>query len=92
MATVHIPESEALADFPTLLARARAGEELIIDSENGPAVVLRQSVSDTRASISDSIRRLSDQGSNTTLDGSFEALLNEAIERHQHDTLDTKWE
>ena len=31
MAITHISEAEAAADFPGLLARVRAGEEIVID-------------------------------------------------------------
>ncbi|MGB9030927.1 MAG: type II toxin-antitoxin system prevent-host-death family antitoxin [Acidobacteriaceae bacterium] len=41
MATVHIPEAEAARDLPGLLARVRAGEEIVIEKEAEPAVVLR---------------------------------------------------
>jgi antitoxin (DNA-binding transcriptional repressor) of toxin-antitoxin stability system len=41
MATVHISEAEAARDFPALLARVRAGEEIVIEKEAAPAVVLR---------------------------------------------------
>ena len=41
MGTTHIPEAEAVRDFPGLLARARAGEEIVIEKEASPAVVLR---------------------------------------------------
>ena len=41
MATVHIPEAEAARDLPGLLARVRAGEEIVIEKDAAPAVVLR---------------------------------------------------
>jgi antitoxin (DNA-binding transcriptional repressor) of toxin-antitoxin stability system len=41
MATTHIPESEAARDLPGLLARVRAGEEIVIENEAEPPVVLR---------------------------------------------------
>jgi antitoxin (DNA-binding transcriptional repressor) of toxin-antitoxin stability system len=41
MATVYIPENEAARDFPGLLARVRAGEEIVIEKPDSPAVVLR---------------------------------------------------
>jgi antitoxin (DNA-binding transcriptional repressor) of toxin-antitoxin stability system len=41
MATVHIPEAEAARDLPGLLARVRAGEEVVIVNETAPPVVLR---------------------------------------------------
>ena len=41
MATVYIPETEATRDLPGLLARVRAGEEIVIEKAASPAVVLR---------------------------------------------------
>lgn len=41
MATVHIPESEAVRDLPALLARVRAGEEIVIEKDASASVVLR---------------------------------------------------
>lgn len=41
MATVRIPEAEAARDFAGLLARVRAGEEIVIEKEAMPPVVLR---------------------------------------------------
>jgi len=36
MAVVHIPEAEAARDLPGLLARVRAGEEIVIEKEAAP--------------------------------------------------------
>jgi len=44
MATVYIPENEAARDLPGVLARVRAGEEIVIEKEASPAVVLRVAV------------------------------------------------
>jgi antitoxin (DNA-binding transcriptional repressor) of toxin-antitoxin stability system len=41
MATIHISEAEALKDFPGLLARVRAGEEVVIQSNEHPATVVK---------------------------------------------------
>jgi len=37
----HIPEAEAARDFAGLLARVRAGEEIVIEKEASAPVVLR---------------------------------------------------
>jgi len=39
MATFHISELEAVRDFPSLLARVRAGAEFVIESESGASAV-----------------------------------------------------
>jgi antitoxin (DNA-binding transcriptional repressor) of toxin-antitoxin stability system len=40
MATSRISEADAARDFPALLARVRAGEEIIIESGSAPVAVL----------------------------------------------------
>ena len=37
---IHVSEAEAVSDFPTLLARVRAGAEVIIENERHPVAVL----------------------------------------------------
>ncbi|WP_142988474.1 hypothetical protein [Granulicella rosea] len=41
MATFHISEIEAASDFAGLMARVRAGEEIVIESDTHPVAVLR---------------------------------------------------
>ena len=55
IATVHIQESEAARDLPGLLARVRAGEEIVIEREASPAVVLRVAVEPRGRLLSKSI-------------------------------------
>ena len=43
MATIHISEAEAASDFAGLMARVRAGEEIVIESDNRPVAVIRAS-------------------------------------------------
>ena len=42
MATIHISEAEAIRDIRGLLARAYLGEEIIIEKDAAPAIVLRK--------------------------------------------------
>ena len=44
MATIHISEADAAGDFAGLMARVRAGVEVVIEKESSPAVVLRVAV------------------------------------------------
>ena len=54
MATIHISEAEAVRDFAGLLARVRAGAEVVI--ENGTlAVAVLHAAAPPRRSISESI-------------------------------------
>jgi prevent-host-death family protein len=54
MATVHITEAEAANDFAGLMARVRAGEEVVIESEASAVAVVRPAAP-PRRSISESI-------------------------------------
>jgi antitoxin (DNA-binding transcriptional repressor) of toxin-antitoxin stability system len=56
MGAIHISEAEAARDFAGLLARVRAGAEIIIENGTSPAVVLRPAVEEFRPRlISESI-------------------------------------
>jgi antitoxin (DNA-binding transcriptional repressor) of toxin-antitoxin stability system len=54
MATIHISEAEAASDFAALMARVRAGEEIVIESGSDPVAVIR-AATPSRRSISESI-------------------------------------
>ena len=54
MATIHISEADAARDFAGLMARVRAGAEIVIESGALPAAVLR-AADPPRRSISESI-------------------------------------
>jgi antitoxin (DNA-binding transcriptional repressor) of toxin-antitoxin stability system len=41
MAIIHISEAEAASDFAALMARVRAGEEIVIESGSHPVAVIR---------------------------------------------------
>jgi len=53
MAVIHISEAEATRDFAGLLARVRAGEEVVIDASL--PVILRAAVAPRGRLISESI-------------------------------------
>ena len=80
MAVVHIPEAEAARDLPGLLARVRAGEEIVIEKEAAPAVVLRVAAERPLRRLSESLRLAKEHGSTATLDSGFahdlEAVIN----------------
>jgi hypothetical protein len=96
MAVIHISEAEAARDFPGLLARVRAGAEIVIDDDASPAVMFRVTV--RRVAAKDSVRRLSESlrmarehGSTVTLDGGFAADLEAAVESHP-ESLESSWD
>jgi antitoxin (DNA-binding transcriptional repressor) of toxin-antitoxin stability system len=83
MATVYIPETEAARDLPGLLARVRAGEEIVIEKESSPAVVLRMAVEPRGRLLSESIAlaeaHAKEMGSEPVMDPEFAADLEEII-------------
>ena len=69
MATIHISEAEAARDFAALLARVRAGVEVVIESDAAPVPVLR-TPSPPRRSIEQCIALLPED-SPATIDEDF---------------------
>jgi len=85
---IHISEAEAARDFAGLLARARAGAEIIIESGTSPAVVLRPVVEEFRPRlISESIalakKHAEELGYVPRMDSEFAADLEEIIKNRR---------
>jgi antitoxin (DNA-binding transcriptional repressor) of toxin-antitoxin stability system len=82
MAVIHISEADAARDLPGLLARVRAGAEIVIESDAHPAAVLR-AAAPPRRSISESIAlaeaRSKELGYKPVMDAGFAADLEEII-------------
>jgi prevent-host-death family protein len=83
MAVIHISEAEALADFATLLARVRAGEEIVIESNAQPVAVLKPIVEPRGRPLSVSIAlaeaHANEVGYEPVMDEGFAADLEEII-------------
>ncbi|MGB6130459.1 MAG: hypothetical protein WCC14_16780 [Acidobacteriaceae bacterium] len=83
MATIHIPESDAARDLPGLLARVRAGDEIVIEKEASPSVVLRVAVEPRGRLLSESIAlaeaHAKETGYEPVMDPDFAADLDEII-------------
>jgi antitoxin (DNA-binding transcriptional repressor) of toxin-antitoxin stability system len=83
MAVIHIPENEAARDLPGLLARVRAGEEIVIEKEASPSVVLRVAVEPRGRLLSESIAlaeaHAKELGYEPSMDPEFAADLEEII-------------
>ena len=81
MATIHISEADAARDFAGLLARVRAGVEVVIESGTQPVAVLRAAA--PRRSISESIAlaeaRSKELGYKPVMDAEFAADMEEII-------------
>ena len=82
MALVHVSETEAINDFASVLARVRAGEEIVIGSNKDPIALVRPAVESPVRLLSESLKRAKEHGSTVTLDGEFTRDLEDAISRH----------
>jgi hypothetical protein len=83
MATIHISEAEAARDFAGLMARVRAGAEIVIEKDASPAVVLRVAVEPRGRLLSESIAlaeaHANEMGFEPVMDPEFAADLEEII-------------
>jgi len=79
---IRISEEEAARDFAGLMARVRAGAEVVIESHSHPTAVLRSAEPPSR-SISESIAlaeaHTKELGYKPVMDASFAADLEEII-------------
>jgi antitoxin (DNA-binding transcriptional repressor) of toxin-antitoxin stability system len=82
MAVIHISEAEAAGDFAALMARVRAGQEIVIESDCQPIAVIR-AADPPRRSISESIAlaeaRSKEFGYTPVMDAEFAADMQEII-------------
>jgi len=90
MATIHISEADAYRDFAGMLARVRAGVEVIIEDSSSPAVVLRTAVERPLRRLSESLRLAKEHGSTVTLDGGFARDLEAVVNSHP-EALENPW-
>lgn len=91
MATFHISEAEAAGDFAGLMARVRAGAEVVIETDALPAVVLRVATGNHLRQLSESLRLARERGSTATLDGGFAADLEAVVNSHP-EPLECLWD
>jgi antitoxin (DNA-binding transcriptional repressor) of toxin-antitoxin stability system len=91
--TIHISEAEAASDFPSLLARVRAGAEVIIEENARPIAVLRPVQPPRRGRLlSESVALAEAHGSTVTLDGDFGRDLEEIVSSHREPLNPPAWE
>jgi antitoxin (DNA-binding transcriptional repressor) of toxin-antitoxin stability system len=91
MAVVHISGADASRDFPAVLARVRAGAEIIIEDDASPAVVMRLAADRPVRLLSESLRMAKEHGSACTLDGGFARDLEAAINSHP-EPVESPWD
>lgn len=82
METIHMSEAEAARDFAGLMARVRAGAEVIIESGSAPVAFVR-AAAPPRRSLSESIAiveaRSKARGYEARIDADFAADMEEII-------------
>lgn len=90
---IHISEEEAARDFAGVLARVRAGAEVVIESERGksPVAVVRPAEPHVRL-LSESLRLAKEHASAATLDGDFGRDLEAAINSHREPLNPPAWD
>ena len=93
-AVIHVSEAEAESDFGAVLARVRAGAEVIIDSESGgaPVAVVRPAESRPGRLLSESIALAKTHASTATLDEDFSRDLEAIINSHREPLNPPTWD
>jgi antitoxin (DNA-binding transcriptional repressor) of toxin-antitoxin stability system len=87
---IHISEAEATSDFATLLARVRAGAEVIIEHDSQPVAVMHPMPS-ARRTISECIALLPED-STATVDPDFAKDVEAAIKGHREPLASLTWD
>lgn len=90
MATFHISEAEATRDFAGLLARVRAGAEVVIESDAHPIAVLHMPAP-PRRSIEECIALLPAE-STATIDEDFASDVAAAVAAHREPLNPPAWD
>jgi antitoxin (DNA-binding transcriptional repressor) of toxin-antitoxin stability system len=88
---IHISEAEAAGDFAGLLARVRAGAEVVIESGDLPIAVLRPADPHVRM-LSVSLRLATEHGCTATVDTDFARDVEAAIESHREPLDPPSWD
>lgn len=87
---IHISEAEAANDFASLLARVRAGAEIIIEDNDLPVAVPRAPAPVGRT-ISECLAFLPEESA-ATIDPDFANDVEAAIESHREPLEPPAWE
>lgn len=87
---IHISEAEAASDFASLLARVRAGAEVVIERDSQPVAVVHAAPPPHRT-ISECIALLP-ENSTATIDSDFAQDVAAAIETHRDSLNPPAWD
>lgn len=88
---IRVSEAEAANDFPSLLARVRAGAEVVIERGAEAVAVIRPAAPNIRL-LSESLRLAKERGSTTTLDDEFSRDLEHVISSHGEPLTPPSWD
>ena len=88
---IRVSEAEAANDFPSLLARVRAGAEVVIERDAEAVAVIRPAAPNVRL-LSESLRLAKERGSNATLDGGFGRDLEAVVSSHREPLTPPAWD
>ena len=84
-------ETEAASDLRWLLARVRAGAEIVIERNAEAVAVLRPAAPNIRL-LSESLRLANERGSNATLDDEFGRDLETVVSSHREPLNPPAWD
>jgi antitoxin (DNA-binding transcriptional repressor) of toxin-antitoxin stability system len=88
---IRISETEAANDFASLMARVRAGVEVVIERDAEAVAVLRPAAPNVRL-LSESVRLAKERGSTATLDAGFGRDLEHVITSHGDPLNPPSWD
>ena len=87
---IHMSDAEAASDFASLLARVRAGAEIVIEHDEQPVAVV-QPAQPVRRTISECIALLPEI-STAVIDPDFAKDVEAAIESHREPLSPPAWD
>jgi antitoxin (DNA-binding transcriptional repressor) of toxin-antitoxin stability system len=88
---IRVSEDEAANDLPSLLARVRAGAEVVIERDAEAVAVIRAAAPHVRL-LSESLRLAKERGSSATLDDQFGRDLEAAVASHREPLAPPAWD
>jgi prevent-host-death family protein len=88
---IHIPEAEAAGDPAGVLARVRAGTEIVIGDDARPMAVVRPAEPQVRW-LSEPLRLAEEHASSATLDEDIARDLEEVINSHREPLNPPAWD
>jgi antitoxin (DNA-binding transcriptional repressor) of toxin-antitoxin stability system len=96
MATLHISEADAAADFAALLAHVSAGEQVIIERDSRPVALLTPPEPHPGRTVSDVVTRLKaleeQRGEPLRMGADFADDLEEIVRNRKPNVYENSWD